>query len=72
MTKHHYFREDYFAGELSERAVEDVFRNPLSEAEKQKAIKLMKEGRHSEIFNQEVQEQNEEYNSENIIPENFY
>lgn len=32
----------------------------------------MKEGRHSEIFNQEVQEQNEEYNSENIIPENFY
>ena len=41
MTKHHYFREDYFAGELSERPVEDVFRNPLSEAEKQKAIKLI-------------------------------
>lgn len=72
MTKHHYFREDYFAGERNERTVEDVFRNPSNEAERKKAIKLMKEGRHSEIFNSEEQEQEELTATERDIPENFY
>lgn len=36
MTKHHYFREDYFAGELSERTVEDVFRKTLLVKQKNK------------------------------------